>query len=50
MNNPIKVTIENEVIRLTTDLNYPDGIDFIIPIESPEEFKIAKPAANNGYS
>lgn len=47
MNNPTKVTIENEAIRVTTDLNYPDGVDFIIPIENPEDFKIIKPAAKN---
>ena len=46
MNNPMNIRIENEFIRVTTDLNYPLGLDFIIPIDSPENFKIEKPAAN----
>ena len=47
MNNPKKIKIENDIVRLTTDLNYPDGLDFVVPFETPEEFKIEKPAANN---
>ena len=46
MNNPTNVRIEGENIRLTTDLNYPQGIDFVIPIDRPENFKIENPAAN----
>jgi len=40
MNNPKKVIIEKNIVRLTTDLNYPNGLDFIIPILKPELFKI----------
>lgn len=46
MNNPIKVNIEKDIVRLTTDLNFPNGLDFIIPIDKPEKFKIELPAAN----
>lgn len=46
MNNSRKINIENNIVRVKTDLNYPDGLDFIIPIENPERFKIEKPAAN----
>lgn len=46
MNNPKNVRIEGENVRLTTDLNYPQGIDFVIPIDRPENFKIENPAAN----
>ena len=42
MNNPIKIKIENDLVRVTTDLNYPDGIDFIIPIQEPEKFRTEK--------
>jgi len=46
MNNPIKINIENNTIRLTTDLNYPEGVDFIIPTENPEKFITKKTTAN----
>ncbi|WP_422091786.1 hypothetical protein [Tenacibaculum ovolyticum] len=46
MNNPKKITIKNNVILVRTDLNYPNGIDFIIPIDNPEKFKVVKPTAN----
>jgi hypothetical protein len=46
MNNPTYVSLEKENVRLTTDLNYPYGLDFVIPIDSPENFRIEKPAAN----
>ena len=46
MNNPIKISIENDFVRVTTDLNYPFGLDFIIPIEKPERFKTEKPTVN----
>ena len=45
MNNTIDIRIKNEIVRVTTDLNYPHGIDFIIPIDRPENFKIEKPSA-----
>ncbi len=46
MNNPIDVKLENEIVRVTTDLNYPLGLDFVIPIDRPENFHIEKTAAN----
>ncbi len=46
MNNPIKIKIENDLVRVTTDLNYPDGIDFIIPIQEPEKFRTERTVAN----
>ncbi len=42
MNNPIKIKIKNDLVRVTTDLNYPDGIDFIIPRQEPEKFRTEK--------
>ena len=45
MNNPTNIKIEEGTIILTTDLN-PKGIDFVIPIDRPENFKIESPAAN----
>lgn len=42
MNNPTNIKLENDLIQLTTDLNYPDGLDFIIKIKEPEKFKIKK--------
>lgn len=47
MNNPIKVKIEKDFVRLTTDLNYPNGIDFLIPLQKPENFSIEKPLVNS---
>ncbi len=47
MNNPKRITIENDIIRVRTDLNYPHGVDCIIPIENPEKFKAIKSTANN---
>jgi len=46
MNNPKKIKIENNIVRVTTDLNYPEGVDFIIPMENPEKFRTEKPTAN----
>lgn len=43
MNNPEKIFIEDSIVRLTTDLNFPDGLDFIIPIGAPEEFVVEIP-------
>jgi len=40
MNNPTNLNIENNDIHLITDLNYPHGIEFIIPIHKPEKFKL----------
>ncbi len=42
MNNPIGLTIEDENVILKTDLNYPNGVNFIIPLDSPEKFMIEK--------
>ena len=47
MNNPTKVMIENDSVRVSTDLNYPNGLDFLIPIKNPNRFKIKKHTANN---
>lgn len=47
MNNPIHIKIENSFVRLTTDLNFPNGLDFIIPIKRPEGFNIEEPKAEN---
>lgn len=38
MNNPTSIKIDNEFVRVTTDLNYPFGVDFVIPINQPEKF------------
>ena len=48
MNNPVKVNIEKDIIRVTTDLNFPEGPDFIIPVDKPEKFKIEVPTAFGG--
>ena len=42
MNNPVKVSLKDDIIHLITDLNYPHGVEFIIPIENPEKFQIKK--------
>ncbi|HPG12385.1 MAG TPA: hypothetical protein PLU37_12705, partial [Chitinophagaceae bacterium] len=39
MNNPTGVKLENKIVRVTTDLNYPLGIDFITPVNQPQNFK-----------
>lgn len=44
MNNPEKVKIENDLVRVTTDLNYPDGVDFVVPMNNPMGFWVEKPA------
>lgn len=46
MNNPKRIKIENELVRVTTDLNNPDGVDFIVPMTDPMNFKIEKLVAN----
>ena len=38
MNNPKRLSLEDNVIRLTTDLVYPEGVDFLIPISDPQHF------------
>ncbi len=38
MNNPVEVKIKNELVYLKSDLNYPDGVTFVIPINQPELF------------
>ncbi len=40
MNNPLHISLENNAILLKTDLNFPNGVDFVIPIQKPEEFII----------
>ena len=40
MNNPTKVVIENDTVRVTTDLNFPAGVDFIIPMDDPMNFSV----------
>ncbi len=40
MNNPISITLNEGIINLKTDLNFPNEVCFIIPIEEPEKFKI----------
>jgi hypothetical protein len=46
MNNPTEIKIGKNLISVTTDANYPVGVDFVIPIHKPENFKIQKPATN----
>ena len=41
MNSPLRIWIEENEIHVRTDLNYPNGIEFIIPIEFPERIKAA---------
>ena len=38
MNNPKRLRLEDNVIRLTTDLVYPEGVDFHIPVSNPQHF------------
>ncbi len=42
MNNPLELTIKDENVILKTDLNYPNGVNFTIPLSSPEKFTIEK--------
>ena len=45
MNNPTKIQTTSNMIRLTTDLNYPHGVDFLIPLSEPEKLKIEIPSS-----
>lgn len=36
LNNPQAIWIKGTNIHVITDLNYPNGIEFVIPIEAPE--------------
>ena len=38
MNNPKRLRLKDNVIRLTTDLVYPEGVDFHIPVSNPQHF------------
>ncbi|HAA12610.1 MAG TPA: hypothetical protein DCE41_13320 [Cytophagales bacterium] len=46
MNNPQRISIETDLIRVTTDLNYPDGLDFVVPINAPMNFRNDTSVAN----
>lgn len=47
MNNPLKINFDKNYIILMTDLNFPDGLNFIIPIDNPEKFTVEIPVTNN---
>ena len=50
MNNPIDIKIGKDIVRVTTDLNHPDGIDFIIPIQEPEKFVIETMTSDTAFN
>ena len=39
MNNPVNVKIVNEIVHVTSDLNYPKGVTFMVPIDEPRKLK-----------
>ncbi len=38
MNNPETIRMDDNTVIVKTDLNYPNGVYFLIPIEKPDEF------------
>lgn len=40
MNNPIAIHMDENHIFVKTDLNYPNGMELIVPIGEPQEFRI----------
>lgn len=43
MNNPTHIKLKEGMVRVITDLNYPNGIEFLIPVDKPENFKTEIP-------
>lgn len=39
LNNPQRMWIQGNTIHLITDLNYPEGLEFLIPVDEPEKIK-----------
>lgn len=40
MNNPQSISIDGEYVRVVTDLNFPNGVEFIVPLDDPKNFEL----------